>query len=96
MPAARKQPDVGGGDNERAVAVKLLSNVVERYEALDADKRAISEDQKELLKEAKEKGLDTKAVKAVVKARLDPAKAKAEAEINRIYAEALGMPDVFG
>lgn len=91
-----KKPDVGGGDNERAIAIKTLSNVVERYEALDADKRALGEDQKQLLKEAREKGLDTKAVKAVVKARRDPVKTKAEAETNRIYAEALGMPDVFG
>jgi len=94
--ARRKEPEVGGGDNERAVAVKLLSNIVERYERLDEDKRTITEDQAELLKEAKEKGLNTRAVKAVVKARRDPAKAKAEAEVNRLYAEALGMQDVFG
>ena len=93
---AKKSPDVSGGDNERAVAVKLLSNIVERYETLDEDRRAIGEDQKELLKEAKEKGLDARAVKAVVRARRDPAKSKAEAAINRTYAEALGMPDVFG
>jgi len=95
-PRKKPEPEVAGGDNERTVAVAKLKNVVERYEALDEDKRAIGEDQKELMKEAKEIGLDGRAIKALVKARRDPAKTKAEAEINRLYAEALGLPDIFG
>jgi uncharacterized protein (UPF0335 family) len=90
------EADIGGGDNEMAIASAKLRNVVERYESLDTDKRAIGDDQKELMKEAKATGFDTKAIKALVKARKDPEKAKAEAEINRLYAEALGLTGVFG
>jgi len=98
MPGQKREPepDVGGGDNEMAVAAAKLRNIVERYESLDTDKQAVADDQKELLKEAKATGLNTKAIKSLVKARKDPEKAKAEAEINRLYAEALGLVGVFG
>jgi uncharacterized protein (UPF0335 family) len=90
------EPDVGGGANEAAVASAKLRSFVERYESLADDKQAIADDQKEVLKEAKGIGLNTKAIKALVKARKDPDKAKEEAEINRLYAEALGLVGVFG
>jgi len=99
MPGQQKrepEPDVGGGDNEAAVASAKLRGFIERYESLNDDKQAIADDQKEVLKEAKAMGLNTKAIKEMVKARKDPEKAKAEAEINRLYAEALGLTGVFG
>jgi uncharacterized protein (UPF0335 family) len=98
MPGQKEpQPDVGGGANEMAIASAKLRNVIERYENLETDKRAIADDQKELMKEAKAAGLVPKAIKALVKARDDPEKAKAEAEVNRLYAEALGgLPGIFG
>ena len=97
MPGQKEpQPDVGGGANETAIAAAKLRNVIERYENLNGDKRNVAADQRELMKEAKSQGFDTKAIRALVKAREDPAKAKAESEINRLYAEALGMVDIFG
>lgn len=69
-----------------------LRNFIERFEALEADKKAISEDQKELMAEAKGRGYDTKVMRRVIAERKRNADEVAEEEaVLDLYRAALGM-----
>ena len=73
-----------------------LRNFIERWEALEADKKAIAEDQKELMAEAKGRGYDTKVMRRVIAERKRDADDIAEEEaVLGLYRAALGM-DVYG
>lgn len=69
-----------------------LRSFVERFESLEADKKAISEDQKELMAEAKGRGYDTKVMRRVIAERKRDADEIAEEEaVLDLYRAALGM-----
>jgi uncharacterized protein (UPF0335 family) len=51
------------------IAADELRQFVEQYEHLDAEKKDISEQQKELMAEAKARGYDTKVMKRVIALR---------------------------
>lgn len=69
-----------------------LRSFIERWESLEADKKAISEDQKELMAEAKGRGYDTKIMRRVIAERKRDADDIAEEEaILDLYRAALGM-----
>lgn len=69
-----------------------LRNFVERFETLEADKKAISEEQKELMAEAKGRGYDTKVMRRVIAERKRNADEIAEEEaVLDLYRAALGM-----
>lgn len=57
-----------------------LLSIVERVERLQEERRAIAADISEIYQEAKANGYDTKALKAVVKARGQDRGERAEAE----------------
>lgn len=80
------------GDNVRAV----LKSFIERVEKLEEEKKAISDDIRDVFAEAKGNGFDVKAMKRVIAIRkMDPNDC---AELNAIidmYCKALGL-DVFG
>ena len=69
-----------------------LRSVVERIENLETEKKAISDDLRDVMTEAKLNGFDTKALRAVIKLRKQDAKERAEMEaILDTYLSALGM-----
>ena len=69
---------------------------VERAERLQDDISLLREDMKELFAEAKAEGFETKALKRVIALRKkDPKKLAEEVAILRLYADAMGLEDVF-
>ncbi len=74
------------------VAAEELRQFVERFEQLESEKKDVSEQQKELMAEAKGRGYDTKILRKVVALRKRTADDIAEEEsILELYKAALGM-----
>ncbi len=75
-----------------SVAADELRQFIERAEQLDAEKRDIATQTKELFAEAKGRGYDTKIVKKIIALRKRKADDVAEEDaILDIYKSALGM-----
>jgi len=74
------------------VAADELRQFIERYEQLEAEKKDVAENQKELMAEAKGRGYDTKILRKIVALRKRTADDIAEEEsILELYKSALGM-----
>ena len=71
----------------RVIAAEL-NQFIERMERLDAEKKDLTEMQKEVMAEAKGSGYDTAAIRKIIAQRNDFAENEAVVEI---YKEALGM-----
>lgn len=86
-------------DADRAVsgrvveaAADVLRQFMERFEALEAQKKDIGQHQKEVMAEAKGQGYDTKAIKKIVALRKrKPDDVAEEDAILDMYRAALGM-----
>lgn len=79
-----------GGDYN--VTAAELRQFVERYEHLEAEKQDITEQQKEVMAEAKGRGYDTKVMRKIIALRKRDADDVAEEEaVLELYKEALGM-----
>lgn len=79
-------------NNAYAVTADELRQFIERFEQLDAEKKDISEQQKEVMSEAKARGYDTKVIRKVIALRKRKADDIAEEEaILDLYKQALGM-----
>ena len=85
--------DIGVGHNSvTAIAVDQLRAIIERVERLEEDKKAISDDIKDIYAEAKGNGYDVKALRTIVRLRRQDADERAEQEaILDAYKVALGM-----
>jgi uncharacterized protein (UPF0335 family) len=69
-----------------------LKSIVERIERLEEEKKALSDDIKDVYGEAKGNGFDTKILRKIVALRKkDHAERKEEEAIMELYLEALGM-----
>ena len=69
-----------------------LRAFVERFEKLDANKRELSDQQKEVMAEAKSRGYDTAVLRKIVALRKQDPQAASEIEaVLELYKEALGM-----
>ena len=69
-----------------------IRQFVERYERLDAEKQEAAEAMKEVMAEAKGRGYDTKALKALIALRKRDPQDVAEAEaILELYRKAMGV-----
>ncbi len=69
-----------------------IRQFIERYEHLEAEKRDLAEDQKEVMAEAKGRGFDTKALKRVIQLRKMQPDERAEFDaVVEMYTAALGM-----
>lgn len=82
------------GDNSMAsdVTRRQLRAFIERIERLEAEKKTIADDIKDVFAEAKGCGFDTKALREIVKIRKQDADQRAEHEaIVDLYMSALGM-----
>mgnify|MGYP000938715478 CR=1 FL=1 len=96
-PTSDGQPRPNSTTDEQTVAAGQLRALIERIERLEEEKKTIAEDIKEIYPEAKGVGFDTKAIRVLIRARKkDAAERAEEAAILRLYADALGMSDVFG
>ncbi len=80
------------GDNSFRVAADELRQFIERFERLDAEKRDIADQQKEVMAEAKARGYDTKVMRRLIAVRKRDRDDVAEEEaVFDMYREALGM-----
>lgn len=74
------------------VTADELRQFIERYEQLESEKKDITDQQKELMAEAKGRGYDTKVMKIVIDLRKRKADDVAEEEaVLEMYKAALGM-----
>ena len=69
-----------------------LRAFVERFERLEAEKKDLADQQKEVMAEAKSRGYDTKVLRKIVALRkMDPKEASEAEAVLELYKEALGM-----
>ncbi len=69
-----------------------LRAFIERFERLDAEKKDIADQQKEVMAEAKSRGYDTKVLRKIVALRkMDPQEISETEAVLELYKEALGM-----
>ena len=69
-----------------------LRQYIERFERLEAEKKDIADQQKEVMAEAKGRGYDTKVMRAIIALRKRDKDDIAEEEaVLEMYREALGM-----
>ncbi len=79
-------------DTSYRVTADELRQFIERFERLDAEKKDIAEQQKEVMAEAKGRGYDTKVLRKLVAMRRRDREDLAEEEaVLELYKEALGM-----
>ena len=69
-----------------------LRAFIERIERLDVEKKALADQQKEVLAEAKSRGYDTKALRKLVALRkMDPQEVSESEAVLEMYKTAIGM-----
>ena len=69
-----------------------LRAFIERIERLDVEKKALADQQKEVLAEAKSRGYDTKALRKLVALRkMDPQEVSESEAVLEMYKDAIGM-----
>jgi uncharacterized protein (UPF0335 family) len=79
-------------DTQYRVTAEELRQFIERIERLDAEKKDIAEQQKEVMAEAKGRGYDTKVMRKLIALRKRDSDDIAEEEaVLEMYKEALGM-----
>jgi uncharacterized protein (UPF0335 family) len=89
-------PKAVAGDNSAGVATKFakdqLKAIIERVERLNEEKKAISDDIRDVFAEAKGNGYDVKVLRAVIRLRAQDANERAEFEtLLDTYCHALGI-----
>lgn len=74
------------------VTADELRQFIERFEQLEAEKKDVADQQKELMAEAKGRGYDTRVMKKVIALRKRKPDELAEEEaVLEVYKSALGM-----
>lgn len=74
------------------VAAAELRQLIERIERLEEEKSSLQDDIKDVMAEAKGRGYDTKAIRAIIRLRKkDPNERQEEEAILELYKNALGM-----
>jgi len=78
-------------DSHSVTAAELLQ-FVERFEQLESEKKDVTEQQKEMMAEAKGRGYDTKVMRKIIRDRAVARDDLAEFEaVEELYRSALGM-----
>ncbi|WP_281376683.1 DUF2312 domain-containing protein [Rubricella aquisinus] len=92
-PPLKPDPDFdAAADSSYRVTAGELRAFVERIERLDAEKKDIADQQKEVFAEAKGRGYDTKVLRKLIALRKkDPQEVAEEEAVLQLYKEALGM-----
>jgi uncharacterized protein (UPF0335 family) len=79
-------------DTSYRVTADELRQFIERIERLDAEKKDLADQQKEIMAEAKGRGYDTKVMRKIIALRKRDADDISEEEaVLEMYKEALGM-----
>jgi len=79
-------------DETQRVTAAELRAFVERYERLEAEKKDIADQQKEVLAEARGRGYDVKVLRKVIAERKKTPDERAEEQaVLDMYLEALGL-----
>lgn len=79
-------------DSSYRVTADELRQFIERFERLEAEKKDIADQQKEVMAEAKGRGYDTKVMRKVIAIRKRDQNDLAEEEaVLEMYKQALGM-----
>lgn len=83
-------------EDEATVQYKVtageLRQFVERIERLEAEKKDVADQQKEVLAEARARGYDVKVLRKLIALRKrEPSEVSEEEAILELYKEALGM-----
>ncbi|ENN90301.1 DUF2312 domain-containing protein [Bartonella bovis] len=79
-------------DETQAISVNQLRAFIERIERLEEEKKAISDDIKDVYTELKGSGFDSKAVRHIIRLRKKEDHERSEEEaIIQLYKSALGM-----
>lgn len=79
-------------NSQYAVTADELRQLIERHEQLEAEKKDITDQQKEVMAEAKSRGYDTKVLKKIIALRKrSPDEVAEEQAVLELYAAALGM-----
>lgn len=79
-------------DTSYRVTADELRQFIERFERLEAEKKDIADQQKEVMAEAKGRGYDTRVMRKVIALRKRDKEDLAEEEaVLDLYKEALGM-----
>lgn len=74
------------------VTADELRQFIERYEQLESEKKDVTEQQKEVMAEAKGRGYDTKVMRKVIALRKrKPDEIAEEEAVLEMYKSALGM-----
>ncbi|MXU65568.1 DUF2312 domain-containing protein [Oceanomicrobium pacificus] len=81
-----------GPTSQYRVTAGELRSFIERFERLEAEKKDIADQQKEVMAEAKGRGYDTKVMRKLITLRKkDPQEISEEEAVLELYKEALGM-----
>ena len=81
-----------GSSNSYGIAAGELRSFIERYERLEAEKKEVADQQKEVMAEAKGRGYDVKVLRKVIALRKRDKDDIAEEEaVLEMYKAALGM-----
>ena len=84
------------GPGHNSVSANQLKSFIERVERLEEEKAGLASDIKDIFAEAKGTGFDTKAIRKLIQIRKqDRAERQEQQAILEMYAQALGMGDVF-
>ena len=83
--------DIGHNSINTDTAKRLLS-IIERIEALDAERKNLGDDVKDIYKEAKSAGFDAPTIRMLIKHRAEDAAKREEREaLLETYLAALGQ-----
>ena len=92
MAAAKPAPKHDSTEASTSFAKDQLKAIVERIERLEEEKKAISDDIRDVFAEAKGNGFDVKALRTILKLRKQDRDERQEQEaIVELYMSALGM-----
>ena len=85
-------PGIGDNSDAYDVTAEELRQFIERFEHLDAEKKDIADQQKEVMAEAKGRGYDIKVIRKIIALRKRKPDDIAEEEaVMDLYKAALGM-----
>ena len=92
VPMKETAEDVAVRDHAYSVTADELRQFVERYEHLESEKKDITDQQKEVMAEAKGRGYDVKAIRKLIALRKrKPDEIAEEQAVLDLYLQALGM-----
>lgn len=84
--------DEDGAQTQYKVTAGELRQFVERYERLEAEKKDIADQQKEVMAEARGRGYDVKVLRKLIALRKrEPSELSEEEAVLELYRQALGM-----